>query len=637
MTPSAPFTKPRRRARTGQSRELNGSRLSDQAKSYPLPLAGTGINSLVPCSRGNGCPLGVDAPAMADALRTGAREAAYRIARAANPFASSCGHGCHAPCESACRRRYFGAPVNIAGMESFAAALSPPVIPNQPASGPCTTAHDVRSVAGLVGLGPLAALAAPRSGKRVAVIGAGVTGLACAHDLLVLGHQCVIFDSASEPGGLLTHALPDFRFPVNGVRAESAAILSMGAAFEGGHQVSGSGDLRALLADGYDAIFLALGASDAREPMCPGLRPHHHVIDAVDLLSGAATPGGSTVVVGEGVLALDAARTVLRRALRSGLAGGRVRLVMREDAASCTVAPEMLAAAAEEGVAVDFGWDCSRYLQGESHELLAVEVVRESDRSAIVIPCDNLITAGARAANVLAFWPDVASGADGFIAVDPDTLQTSMFAVWAGGACAFGHRSIAHAVADGKRAAWQIHGALTKRPVTTSTASAWVEIESWNARRAPRALATPRGAPSAGSLPPADPFGEALPPVDPFANGSLDASEEVASEAARCFDCTVLPHVDESCTSCGKCVKVCEPGALSLAAGPPVRLSLDQDVCTRCGLCVHACPEGSIAMLRLVWEERLVYAPTALDTRQAERSAPVREQLGAVADGQGNG
>jgi thioredoxin reductase/ferredoxin len=487
-----------------------------------------------------------------------------------------------------------------------------------------------------VGLEPLAALAARRSGRRVAVIGAGAAGLACAHDLLLLGHQCTIFDSASEPGGLLTRALPAFRFPVNGARAESTAILSMGAAFEGGRQISGSGDLRALLADGYHAIFLAIGASDAREPAFPGLRAHPRVLDAMELLAGASAPTGTTVVIGEGVLAVDAARTVVRRAVRSGLAGARVRLVLWEDAAACTVAPEMLAAAAEEGVVLDFGWECSRYLQGHSHDLLAVELVRRADRSAMVLPCDNVVMAGARAANVMAFWPDVASGADGLIAVDPETLQTSMFGVWAGGSCAFGHRSIAHAAADGKRAAWQIHAALTQGSVSIATASAWVEIESWNPRRASRALATPRVAPSAGSLPPADPFGEPLPPVDPFADDSSGATEAVTSEAARCFDCTAIPYVDDSCTKCGKCVKVCDPGALSLAAGPPARLSLDQDVCTRCGHCVHDCPEGAIAMLRLVWEERLVMTPGETIPRTGALSVPAPEPGGASADYQGS-
>lgn len=573
---------------------------------------------------------------MADALRASDREGAYLIARASNPFASSCGHGCHAPCESACRRRYFGAPVDIAGMEAFASGFSPPMTAGHPRGGACTSAHDVRSVAGLVGLDPRAALAAPRSGRRVAVVGAGVAGLACAHDLLLLGHECTIFDSASEPGGVLTRVLPAFRLPLNAVRAESAAILAMGAAFEGGRQISDGHALRSLLSEGYDAIFLGVGASDPRERAFPAQRAHPRVVDAMELLSSGWRPAGTTVVVGEGVLAVDAARSVVRRALRDGLPGAHVRLVLRGEATGCLVAPEMLAAAAEEGIVLELGWEAHRYLEGPGHELLAVEVVREADRCAKVLPCDNLVTAGGRGASVMAFWPDVASGADGFIAVDPETLQTSMFGVWAGGACAFGHRSIAHAVADGKRAAWQIHAALMRRAVSIRACSAWVEVESWSAGRAPRALGTPRGAPSAGSLPPADPFGEQLPPIDPFAQDGSGVTEEARSEAERCFDCTIVPYVDDSCTSCGKCVEVCDPEALSLTAAPRALLSLDQDVCTRCGRCVHACPEGSIAMLRLVWEERLTSVAEEQTARPGAIPEPDRERLRLVSNDQGS-
>ncbi len=524
--------------------------------------------------------------------------------------------------------------MDIAALEATAAASAPPMPPAGTRGGACTSAHDARSVAGLVGLDPRSALGAPRSGIRVAVVGAGVAGLACAHDLLLLGHDCVLIDSAGTPGGVLTSAVPAFRFPVNAARAESAAILAMGAGFEGGRDIAGSDDLRALLSDGFHAVFLATGASEPREPAFGSRHVHPRVLDAMQFLSGRTVLTGAATVVGEGVLAVDAARSVVRRAVRDGGAGVQVRLLLREKAAACTIAPEMLAAAAEEGVRVDFGWECSRFFAGEAGALRAVEVVREAERSALVVPCDHLVVAGPRAANATAFWPEIASGADGLIAVDPDTLQTSMFGVWAGGACAFGHRSIAHAAADGKRAAWHIHAALTRQEVRTRTASAWVEVESWNAARAPRALATRRGAPSAGALPPADPFGEPLPPVDPFAEHDSAAREAASREAARCLDCSVLPHIDDSCTSCGKCVKVCEPGALSLGAGPPAALALDQDVCTRCGECVHACPEGSIAMLRLVWEERLELVPSAVGTRP---SASTPAHAARASAGQGSG
>jgi len=501
---------------------------------------------------------------------------------------------------------------------------------------PCTSAHDARSVAGLMGRTPRAALAAPRSGKRVAVIGAGAAGISCAHDIVLLGHSCVVFDSATAPGGVLTSALPAFRFPVNGARAECSAVLAMGAEFERGREIASSDEVRALLSDGFDAVFLAIGAPEPRDPLFEGQASHPRVLDAMEFLSGSAVLTGRTSVVGEGVLAVDASRSVVRRALRDGGPGVEVRLLLREEAVSATVTPEMLAAAAEEGVHVDFGWERSRYFEGTGGTLLAVEVVRAAHPSALVVPSDNVIVAGARAANVMAFWPEIASGTDRLIAVDPDTLQTSMFGVWAGGACAFGHRSIAHAAADGKRAAWQIHAALTRRLVSTRTESVWVEVDTWSVLRAPRALSTPRGAPSAGALPPSDPFGEPSPPIDPFADDGSAAREVAKREAARCLDCSVIPHIDDSCTNCGKCIKACDPGALSMTAGPPERLALDQDVCTRCGECVHACPEGSIAMLRLVWEERLVAAPVAGETTPRTASRGRARRAASTAD-QGSG
>ena len=83
----------------GQSLEHNRSSVTVQAKSYPLPLASPALGTLVPCAHVAGCPLGVDVPALAAAIERGDREAAWRLARSSNPFASTCGHGCHAPCE----------------------------------------------------------------------------------------------------------------------------------------------------------------------------------------------------------------------------------------------------------------------------------------------------------------------------------------------------------------------------------------------------------------------------------------------------------------------------------------------------------------------------------------------------------
>lgn len=577
-----------------------------QARSVPLPLAPPGLGTLEPCAHGGGCPLGVDIPSLAHALRARDRERAYRVARAANPFPASCGYACHAPCESACTRRFFGAPVGIAALERHAAGGALPTLAWP--DGPCTSAHDARSVAGLVGLSPDEALRAPRSGHRVAIVGAGAAGLACAHDLALLGHSCVLFDTAREPGGLLTGAIPGFRFPVNGARAEIAAILAMDVEYHGGYHLSGGAELRALLAAEFDAVFVAIGASTPRETPFPDQPAHSAVVDAMDVLRGVVVPTGTTLVVGDGDLAVDAAR-VLRRAGAPGQPAPTLELALTHALDASEAPPAAIAAAMAEGVRVHAGWEALRYVTDEAGALAGVELARRDDRVTMVVACDHVVAAGPRATDASPFAPDLAVDAEGRVLADPDTLQTPTYGVWAGGACVFGHRSIAHAIADGKRAAWQIHGALCGTPVRVSVVSAWVEVDDWDPERAQRALATP---PSAVAAP-------TPPPVDPFAGDSPATATGAALEGMRCFDCTMLPVVDDRCTDCGACVRACPEGAFQLASGPPKALRLDPSVCTRCGICVSSCPERAIAMQRLVWEERLAAEPAAAPSLPAAR------------------
>src|SRR6185312_14425892 len=167
--------------------------------------------------------------------------------------------------------------------------------------GPCTSPHDARSVAGLIGLTPARAMRAARGDTRVAVIGAGAAGLACAHDLLLLGHRCMVFDAADEPGGLLTTALPAFRFPVASARAECAAILAMGGLeFQSRYRIQNSADVRALLAGEFDAVFLALGASHPGYAMFGAQPDHPQVVDAISVLGTDAPFEGTIVVAGDG-------------------------------------------------------------------------------------------------------------------------------------------------------------------------------------------------------------------------------------------------------------------------------------------------------------------------------------------------
>jgi len=593
--------------------ELNGSKLTDQAKRYPLPLAPTALSALVPCSH-NGCPLGVDAPAIASALLAGDHPRAFLLARGPNPLASVCGHGCHAPCETACNRRAFGAPVAIAALEAYSSGFSTPQ--TLPSPEPCTTAHDARSVAGLVGQTPDTAFRAPRSGKRVAIIGAGAAGMGCAHDLSLLGHESTIFDESSEPGGVLTAAIPAFRFPVASARAECTAILSTHAQLASNAPVTGIETLRAMLATEFDAIFLAIGASLPSEGMFPEQPPHPRVVDAMSVLAKHVSLSGRVVVIGDGDLTLDAARVALRRPRsEEARSVATAHAVLPEPLEQSSAQPAALAAALQDGVILHGGWQARRYLVNEEGALTGVEISHATEGVTKVLACDSLVTAARRIPGKQ-FGSELKHDEDGFIAVDPLTLQTSLRGVWAGGACAFGHRTIAHAVADGKRAAWQIHAALTKSVVRTVVSSAWIELgeDEWDGERAARAIAARR----------VDNAASTAPPADPFSSSALRDVQEIVREASRCFDCTVLPVIGDDCTKCGKCVSGCPEKALSFSSDEIRIVVVDSAQCTRCGACVEMCPPGAIAMARAIWEERLVAGAATTPERRAPviRRAP---------------
>src|SRR5689334_17383049 len=248
------------------------------------------------------CPVHTDACGYVTSIAEGRYEDAYRIARAHNPFASICGRVCGAPCEGNCRRGDLDAPVSIRPLKRFVTSRF----------GPETGDYRVYREANNDGMLP------PNRGRyeRVAVIGAGVSGLTVAHDLVRIGYQVTVFEADAEPGGMLTVGVPVFRLPRELVRHEIQAILSLGVELKCNMRLGRDFTIADLRRDGYKAIFLGVGLPNGRRLPLPGADAEG-VIDGMDFLrafnGGAPLPlGKRVIVIGGGNVAYDVARSAVR-------------------------------------------------------------------------------------------------------------------------------------------------------------------------------------------------------------------------------------------------------------------------------------------------------------------------------------
>ena len=250
----------------------------------------------VPCTQA--CPVLTNAGRYVTAIAEGRDDDAYRIARAPNPFPSICGRVCAAPCEAACRRGHIDEPIAIRALKRFA---------SERAGVESSQAERMWREA---------VLQLPKRPERVAVVGAGPAGLACAHDLAAYGYSPVVFDAADRPGGMMVLGIPTYRLRRELLQAEIRAILGLGVELRLGHKLGEDFSLGSLRDDGFSAVFVATGATRSRDLQVPGVELDG-VLKAVDFLINANSGyrvelGDRVVVVGGGNVALDVARTALR-------------------------------------------------------------------------------------------------------------------------------------------------------------------------------------------------------------------------------------------------------------------------------------------------------------------------------------
>jgi len=279
-----------------------------------------------PCQ--NACPAGVDVPGYISLISEKRYEEALRLHRERNPFALVCSRVCFHPCEGKCRRSTIDEPVSIRGLKRFMVdrelELQVPEI---------RESHINAS-------------------RKIVIIGAGPSGLTCGYFLARLGYRPKVFEASTEPGGMLIQGIPPYRLPRDLLLREIQMIQKIGVDIKLGFELGKDFTLKDLKKEGYEAVFLGIGAPQGLALNLPG-KDAEGFIDALSFLksynlTGKTNVGKNVVVIGGGNAAIDAARTALR------LGSEQVTILYRRTREEMPAYPEEVEEALNEGVKIIF-------------------------------------------------------------------------------------------------------------------------------------------------------------------------------------------------------------------------------------------------------------------------------------------
>jgi len=389
-----------------------------------------------PCS--HICPAGIDVPRYVRFIAQGKPAEALAVIREKIPFPAVCGLVCFHPCEAKCRRGQLDEAIAIRMLKRFAVE------------------HDT-------GQWKQNSKVAPATGKRVAIIGSGPAGLTAGYYLAKLGHSVTVFEALPEPGGMMRVAIPDYRLPKDVLKAEIKEIEEIGVDIKTNTRVN---SIDSLLGDGYDAIFVAVGAHQGSKIGVDG-EDSPRVIECINFLRDVnlgkkVKVGNKVAVIGGGNVAIDGARTALR------LGAKEVIIIYRRTRAEMPANPEEIEEALAEGIQIHFLAAPSRIIN--QHDSVELECIRMKlgvmdasgrrrpepiEGSEFTMSFDTIIAAIGQRPEIPHQF-NLATGRGDVIEVDPDTLATSREGVFAGGDAVSGPASVIEAIAAGRQAAISI-------------------------------------------------------------------------------------------------------------------------------------------------------------------------------------
>jgi NADH-quinone oxidoreductase subunit F len=397
---------------------------------------------IAPCA--NACPARVNIPGYIALIRSSRPIDAYRLIRQENPFPAICGRICTHPCELKCRRAQLDEALAIYSLKRYAADYA------------FRNLEEYRS-------DPVV----PKNGKSIGIIGAGPSGLACAHYLTRLGYDVDVYESQPVAGGILAYGIPEYRLPKKVIRQEVKLITDEGVHIHLNTMVGRDTTLDELRSK-HDAVYIAVGAQISNKLDVPG----EHlpgVIYGLDLLRRVnlgeqVKISGKVAVIGGGNTAIDAARTALR------LGAENVAIIYRQTVEDMSAAPREIQECLDEGVHIialttPLALTGEDRVTGVQYAHMVVRGYDESGRKLVIpvdgresnMPADTVIVATGRSTELQFVRPEEARlTRRGTFVTDKKTLMTSMDGVFAGGDAAHGADVAITAIADGKKAAESI-------------------------------------------------------------------------------------------------------------------------------------------------------------------------------------